>query len=106
MEGLDALPTAGELSRAIDKSSIGKEPRLDSIPPEAINNTNGVLLGRMASLLCQCLGEGTILRDMRDCNIVTPLIRIKGNEVIASYREISQLNIIGKVFAHVVLGRL
>lgn len=72
MEGLGTLPTAGELSRAIDKFSIGKEPGLDSIPPEAIKCVNGVLLDHMASLLCQCLEEGTILQDMRDCNIVTP----------------------------------
>ncbi|XP_051889891.1 uncharacterized protein LOC127580446, partial [Pristis pectinata] len=104
MEELDALPTAGELSKAIDSLPTGKAPGLDGIPPEAIKCAKGVLLNHLHELLCQCWKEGAVLQDMRD---IATLHKNKGDRSDCNnYRGISLLSIVGKVFARVVLNRL
>ncbi|XP_038066715.1 uncharacterized protein LOC119736778 [Patiria miniata] len=106
MMELDVPPTVMELRKAIDNLPTGKAPGLDGIPPEAIKCAKGVLLSHLFELLCQCWTEGQVPQDMRDSNIVT-LYKNKGDRSDCNnYRGISLLNIVGKVYARVILNRL
>lgn len=106
LERLDTMLTAGELSNVTDMLPIRKISGLDDIPPEAIKCTKGVLLDHMVSLLCQCWVEGMLPQDIRDCYIVTLYKNKKDWSDYNSYRGISLLYIIGKVFSYMFLGRL
>ena len=106
MEELDDLPTKEELSKAIDCLASGKAPGSDGIPAEVLKSGKPVLIEPLHKLLCSCWEEGHIPQDMRDANMVT-LYKNKGDRSDCnSYRGISLLRIVGKVFARVFLTRL
>lgn len=106
LEELDAEPTVEELSKAIACLSTGKAPGEDGIPPEVIKSGKEAILPDLHELLCLCWREGSVPKDMRDAKIVT-LYKNKGDRSDCnSYRGISLLSIVGKVFARVVLSRL
>lgn len=103
---LDELPTEDELSRAIDSLPDGKAPGMDGIPAEILKCSKDTLLPSLHELLCKCWTEGEVPQDMRDANIVT-IYKNKGDKSDCnSYRGISLLSIVGKVFAKVALKRL
>ncbi|XP_014788758.1 uncharacterized protein LOC106882555 [Octopus bimaculoides] len=79
VEESDALPTAEGLSRAIDGLPTGKTLGLDGSSPEKIRCASRVLLSNLLKLLCQYWEDGSVLQDMRDCNIVT-LYKNKGDK--------------------------
>ena len=106
MEELDTEPTLEELSRAIDSLAAGKAPGSDGIPPDLLKPCKITLLHSLHVLLCQCWQEGAVPQDMRDAKIIT-LFKNKGEmSDCNSYRGISLLSVIGKVFAKVILIRL
>ena len=106
LDELDAEPTMVELSKAIDRLSTGKAPGEDGIPPEVIKSGKDALLQDLHELLCLCWREGAVPQDMRDAKIVT-LYKNKGDRSDCnSYRGISLLSIVGKVFARVALARV
>ena len=106
MEELDAVPSEGELSKAIDSLASGKAPGSDSIPPDLLKQCKTSLLQPLHELLCQCWEEGAVPQDMRDAKIVT-LYKNKGERSDCNnYRGISLLSIVGKVYARVLLTRL
>ena len=106
LDELDTEPTVEELSKAIDCLSTGKAPGEDGIPPEVIKSGKDALLKDLHELLCLCWKEGCVPSDMRDAKIVT-LYKNKGDRSDCnSYRGISLLSIVGKVFARVILARL
>ena len=76
---------------------------LDSKPTlEDINQA----LDQLSSVKAQCWREGEVPQDMRDANIVT-LYKNKGDRGDCNnYHGISLLNIVGKLFAKVVLMKL
>ncbi|CAH1277284.1 CYP3A43, partial [Branchiostoma lanceolatum] len=103
---LDAEPTLEELSKAIDSMQSGKAPGEDNIPAEVIKCGKPVLLKPLHELLCLCWKEGQVPRSMRNSKIIT-LYKNKGDRTDCnSYRGISLLSIVGKVFAKVALRRL
>jgi len=106
-EELDEQPTIDELREAIKSLKCGKAPGKDGIPPEVIKaSKDSALLQHLHKLLCACWDEGSVPQDMRDSVIVT-LYKNKGERSDCNnYRGISLLNIVGKVFARVILGRL
>ena len=87
--------------------SSGKAPGNDGIPVEVIKCAKGTLLKELHEILCQCWREGgEVPQDMRDVNIVT-LYKNKGDRGdCINYRGISLLNMVGKLFAKVVLMTL
>ena len=106
MEDLDAEPTLGELSKAIDSLACGKAPGTDGIPPDLIKRCKSTLLQPLHYTLCQCWREGSVRQDRKDAKIVT-LYKNKGDRRDCNnYRGISLLSIVGKVYARVVLARL
>ena len=107
MDEFDSEPTLLEdINQALDQLSSGKVPGNDGIPVEVIKCAKGTLLKELHEILCQCWREGEVPQDMRDANIVT-LYKNKGDRGDCNnYRGISLLNIIGKLFAKVVLMKL
>ena len=103
MEELDAEPTTAELCKAIGRLASGKAPGNDGIPRDLIKCCKDTLLQPLHDVLCQCWREGAVLQDMRHAKIVT-LYKNKGERSDCNnYRGISLLNIIGKLYARVVL---
>ena len=102
MDELDSEPLVEELNKAIDSLA----PVNDGIPSDLIKHCKTTLLLPLHEVLFQCWQEGAVPQDMRDSNIIT-LYKNKGERNDCnSYRGISQLSIVGKVFARVILMRL
>ena len=78
MEELDTVPTAEELSKAIDCLTSGKDPGKDGIPPEVYKSGKSALLWHLHELLCLCWEKGYIPHDMHDANYIT-LYKNKGD---------------------------
>ena len=78
MEELDAEPTLGEISKAIDSLACSKAPGIDGIPPDLIKHYKTTLLQPLHDLLCQCWSEWVVSPDMCDVKIVT-LYKNKGD---------------------------
>ena len=89
MEELDAEPTAGELSKAIDSLASGKAPGSDGIPPYLIKHCKATLLQPLHGLLCQCWKEGAVPQDMSDSEITHSLQKTRVKEVTAITTEAS-----------------
>ncbi|XP_037296657.1 uncharacterized protein LOC119189933 [Manduca sexta] len=104
MEDLDALPTVTEFHLAVSKLKCEKSPGNDGIPTELLKLE--CVMPLCYNLLLKCWREGQVPQDMRDANIVT-LYKGKGDRGNCnSYRGISLLSIVGKLFARVILGKL
>uniref|UniRef100_K7F039 Reverse transcriptase domain-containing protein n=1 Tax=Pelodiscus sinensis TaxID=13735 RepID=K7F039_PELSI len=106
MTELDAELTMEELSNALKALSSGKAPGKDGIPSEILKCANGTLVSELYGILCQCWREGSVPQDMRDANIVTVYENKGDKSDCNSYRGISLLSSVGKLFARVVLKRL
>ena len=106
MDELDSEPTLKHINQALDQLPSGKAPGNDGIPVEVIKCAKRTLLKELHAIHCQYWREGEVPQDMRDANIVT-LYKNKGDRGDCNnYRGISFLNIIGKLFAKVVLMKL
>ena len=106
MEELDTKPTFEKLSKAIDSLTFGKAPGSDRIPPDLLKHFKTTLLHSLHVLLHQCWQEGAVPKDTRDAMIIT-LFKNKGERSDRnSYRGISLLSVICKVFAKVILIQL
>ena len=106
LEHLDDEPTLEEMREALDSLATGKAPGKDGIPAEVLKCCKGTLTAELHKILCLCWSEGAVPQDMRDANIVT-LYKNKGDRSDCnSYRGISLLSIVGKLFARVALKRL
>ena len=100
---VDSEPTLEDINQALDQLSSGKAPGNDGIPVEVIKCAKGALLKELHKKLCQCWREGEVPQDMRDANIVTHYKNKGDRGDCNNYRGISLLNIVGKLFAKVVL---
>ena len=106
MDELDSKPTLKEINQALDHLSSGKAPGNGGIPVEVIKCAKETFLKKLHEILCQCWREGEAPQDMMDASIVT-LYKNKGDRGDCNnYRSISLLNIVGKLFAKVVLMKL
>ncbi|XP_069158045.1 uncharacterized protein [Procambarus clarkii] len=106
MEELDLQPTVEEVEKAVDSLSSGKGPGDNGIPPEVLKCARGTLKTDLHELLCQCWREDSVQQHMGDANII-PRYKNKGDRNdVNNYRGISLLNVVGKLFARVVLVRL
>ena len=105
LDELDAVPNLSELQNALHHTSLGKSPGLDGISADLLKCDN-CLLSHMYELLCNCWRVGSFPADMKVAKIVT-LYKGKGDKgECNSYRGISLLSVLGKVFARVLLPRL
>ena len=106
MDELDSEPTLEDINQALDQLYSSKAPGNDGIPVEVIKCAKGTLLKKLHEIFCQCGREGEVPQDMKDANIVTLYKNTGDRGDCNNYRGISLLNIIGKLFAKVVLMKL
>ena len=66
----------------------------------------GTLLEELHEILCECWREGEVPRDMSDTDTVTLYKNKDDRGDCNNYLGISLLNIVGKLFAKVVLMKL
>ena len=106
LEELDRERTIDELSEALDSLASGKAPGKDGIPAEVLKCCKETHITELHEILCLFWSEGEVPQDMRDANVIT-LYKNKGDRGDCNtYHGISLLNVVGKVFARVVLKRL
>ena len=78
MEQPDTVPTADEVSNAINCLTSGKAPGKDGTPPKVLKSGKSALLQHLHELLCLCWQKGYIPHDIQDANIIT-LYKNKGD---------------------------
>ena len=105
MHELDEIPFIKDLSEAIDRLPSGKDPGTGCIQAEVIKSSKSTLLVPLHKLLTQCWKEGSVPQGMRDANIIT-VYKNKGGHSNCNNNGISLINIIGKLFACIILHRL
>ena len=88
--------TASEIEKAINGLVNGKAP---GNPPEVIKQRIPVLLQHLHELLSLCWREGEVPQDMRDAKIFTLFKNNGDRSECKSYRGISLLSVVVKVFA-------
>ena len=106
IEDLDDEPWIEELNEALGCLASGKAPGRDGISAEVLKCCRKTIVAELYKILFLCKKEGEVFQDTRDANIVT-LYKNKGDiGDCNSYRGISLLSIVGKLFARIVLKRL
>ncbi|CAG4979837.1 unnamed protein product [Colias eurytheme] len=101
---LDDPPSSKELDIAIAQLKCKKKPGCDGILPEIVKLR--CLAPVLHNLLLECWDQGEVPQDMRDANIIT-LYKGKGDRGDCnSYRGISLLSVVGKLFGRVIVNRL
>ena len=105
MGAIDDPPTC-ELTAALSKLKRGKAGGKTGVMPQLIVHCTGAELTDRLLQLTQCVWqEGTVVEDGRDAEIVP--IPKKGNlKLCDNWRGISLLDVVGKVFAHILQERL
>ena len=89
-----------------DGLATSKAQGKDGISPEVLEFAKGTLIVELPEILRPCWREGTVLKDMRDTNIVTLYKNKCDKSDCNNYHSIFLLSIVGKTFARVVLKRL
>ena len=98
---LDDPPTCEELTVALSKLKKGKAGGKTGIMPELIVHRGAELTDRLLQLIQHVWQEGTVVEDWRNAEIV--LIPKKGNlKLCDNWQGISLLDVVGKVFAHIL----
>nr|VZI48306.1 unnamed protein product [Spirometra erinaceieuropaei] len=93
-------------SRAVQQLSSGKAPGSDAIPAEVYKHGGPQLMDHLTALFQEMWRQGEVPQDFKDATIVH-LYKRKGNrQVCDNHRGISLLNIVGKIFARILLNRL
>ena len=103
MEELEAIPTLEEIGKAIDSLTYGKAPGNDGIPQTGSSIAIPPFCSLCMTPFVKFWGAGGVPQDTRDARIVT-LYKNKGDRSNCnSYRGISFLSIVGKLYARVLL---
>nr|VZI32590.1 unnamed protein product [Spirometra erinaceieuropaei] len=103
---LDLPPSLQETIRAVQQLSSGKVHGLDAIPAEVYKHGGPLLMDHLTALFQDMWRQGEVPQDFKDVTIVH-LYKCKGNrQVCDNHRGISLLNIVGKIFARILLNRL
>nr|VZI52010.1 unnamed protein product [Spirometra erinaceieuropaei] len=86
--------------------SSGNAPGSDAIPAEVYKHGGPHLTDHLTALFQEMWRQGEVPQDFKDATIVH-LYKRKGNrQVCDNHRGISLLNIVGKIFARILLDRL
>jgi len=103
---LENAPSLEEVCKAIGKLRNGRAAGLDDISPELLKCAKKQISFALHTMFAKVWITGKVPADWRDAIIVS-LYKGKGSKSnCATYRPISLLSVPGKVFAHVILGRL
>ncbi|BHF66062.1 hypothetical protein SprV_0200907600 [Sparganum proliferum] len=103
---LDLPPSLQETIRAVQQLSSGKAPGSDAMPAEVYKHGGPQLMDHLTAIFQEMRRQGAVPQDFKDATIVH-LYKRKGNrQVCDNHRGISLLNIVGKIFARILLNRL
>ena len=105
MLDLDEPPTEEELLEAMGKMKRGKAGGKSGILTELVQYGGVDLWDRLLSLFQVVWGEGEVVADWRDVEVV-PIPKKGDLQCCDNYRGISLLDVVGKLFARVVQERL
>nr|VZI14314.1 unnamed protein product [Spirometra erinaceieuropaei] len=103
---LDLPPSPQETIRAVQQLSSGKAPGSDAIPAEVYKHGGPLLMDHLTALFQEMWRQGEVPQDFKDATIVHLYKRKANRQVCDNHRDISQLNIAGKIFARILLNRL
>ena len=104
MEELEAIPTLQEIGKAINSLTYSKAPGNDGIPQTWSSTARPPFCSLYMTEFVKCWSDGGVPQDTRDARIVT-LCKNKGDKSNCnSYRGISLLSIVGKLYARVLLS--
>nr|VZI18264.1 unnamed protein product [Spirometra erinaceieuropaei] len=78
----------------------------DAIPAENYRHGGLQLMEHSTSLFQEMWRQGDVSQDFKDATIVHPWERKGNRQLCDNHRDISLLNIIGKIFARILLNRL
>jgi len=99
-------PSLDETISAIRKLRNGRVAGPDGIPPELLKCAIGPISTALHAIFTNVWRTGHIPADWKD-GILTALYKGKGPKAeCGSYRPITLLSVLGKVFAHVLLARI
>ncbi|BHF79977.1 hypothetical protein SprV_0702310100 [Sparganum proliferum] len=99
-------PSLQETIRVVQQLSSGKALGLDAIPAEVYKHGGPQLMDHLTALFQRMWRQGEVPQDFKDATIVH-LYKRKGNrQVCDNHRDISLLNIAGKIFVRILLNRL
>nr|VZI48821.1 unnamed protein product [Spirometra erinaceieuropaei] len=103
---LDLPSSLQETIRAVQQLSSGKAPGSDAIPAEVYKHGGPQLMDHLTALFQEIWRQGEVPQDFKDATIVH-LYKCEWNrQVCDNHRDISLLNIAGKIFARILLNRL
>ncbi|BHF64391.1 hypothetical protein SprV_0200739400 [Sparganum proliferum] len=103
---LDPTPSLQETIGAVQQFSSGKASGSDATPAEIYKHDAPQLMDHQTALFQEMWRQGQVPQDFEDATIVH-LYKRKGNRQLCdNHRGISLLNIAGKIFACILLGRL
>merc|ERR1712035_290651 len=95
-----------EVEKALKGMRMGKAPGLDGCHVECLSKGGGAMVDWLVRLLNVCFREGRVPSDWRSACVV-PLYKGKGDKYeCSSYRGISLLSIVGKVYERVLIERI
>ena len=99
-------PTLDEVVRAVKKLRNGRAPCSDGISAELLKYAIGPVCKALHAIFINVWRSGCVPADWKD-GIIVSLYKGKGSKrTCSSYRPITLLSVPGKVFAHVILGRI
>nr|VZI01727.1 unnamed protein product [Spirometra erinaceieuropaei] len=99
---LDLPPSLQEPIRAVQQLSSGS----DAIPAEVYKHGGPQLMDHLTELFQEMWRQGEVPQDFKDATIVHLYKRKWNRQVCDNHRGISLLNIVGKIFARILLNRL
>nr|VZI52122.1 unnamed protein product [Spirometra erinaceieuropaei] len=103
---LDLPSSLQETIRAVQQLFGGKSPGSDAVPAEVYKHGGPQLMDHLTALFQEMWRQGEVPHDFKDATIVH-LYKRKGNHhVCDNHRDISLLNIVGKMITRILLNRL
>ena len=95
-----------EVRKAVNEMKEGKAPGLDGCPAECIKNGGVSMIKWVVRLFNLCFVSGVVPKEWCEACIV-PLYKGKGDKYeCGSYRGISLLSVVGKLYGRVLINRI
>uniref|UniRef100_A0A8C8DHP6 ribonuclease H n=1 Tax=Oryzias sinensis TaxID=183150 RepID=A0A8C8DHP6_9TELE len=102
----EALITGEEVEQAVGKLKVGKAAGVDGCAVECLKCGGAIVIEWLVRLLNVCFANGQVPLDWMSACVV-PLYKGKGDKYeCGSFRGISLLSVVGKVYGRVLINRV
>uniref|UniRef100_A0A3P9JF00 ribonuclease H n=1 Tax=Oryzias latipes TaxID=8090 RepID=A0A3P9JF00_ORYLA len=102
----EALITGEEVEQAVGKLKVGKAAGVDGCAVECLKSGGAIVIEWLVRLLNVCFANGQVPLDWMSACVV-PLYKGKGDKYeCGSFRGISLLSVVGKVYGRVLINRV